>query len=139
MSTNKKIPVWIYIFAVISILSSAVGVYGGYVDASFFYPEFASADWGSGLIKHLGGMWASKNLAIILILVYGLIKKDFRWLAAIFLFKGISDTVDILYVNTSFREGSAGGFLPNLLNWLILALPGLLAGIYLLKRAKAEE
>ncbi len=133
-ASNRKIPLWIYLFGLITIASSVVGIYGGYVDGTTFYSEFSADNWQNNLVKHLAGMWASKNVAIVVAMLYGFIKKDLRWLAAIFLFKFICDTPDILYVNTSFREGQAGSLMTNLLTWVILALPGLLATIVLMRR-----
>ena len=136
---THKIPWWIYLFAVLSVLSSLVGIYSGYIDASGFYSEFDAVNWEAKHIKHLSGMWASKNVALVLALLYGFFKKDFRWLAAIFLFKFICDTIDIFYVNIMFREGSAGSVVTNLINWIILALPGLVATVYLLNKSKTPK
>lgn len=133
MNKNQKIPVWVYVFGGLSILTSLVGIYGGYIDGSFFYNEFPITEWNNNLVKHLAGMWASKNLALVLIMIYAFFKKDVKVLAFIFLFKFISDTPDILYVNTQFREGSAASWMTNILSWFILALPSLLSFIYLNK------
>ena len=88
-------------------------------------------------MKHLAGMWASKNLAFIIVLLYSLIRKKYQWLAAIFLFKFISDTVDILYVNMYFREGPAASLMNNLMSWVLLALPSAIAVYYLSNRNKS--
>jgi hypothetical protein len=132
--TKKRLPIWLYLFILICLLSSAVGVYGGYFNGQFFYAEFSADLWNENLVKHLAGMWASKNLAFIIVLLYSLIRKKYQWLAAIFLFKFISDTVDILYVNIYFREGPAASVMNNLMSWALLALPSAIAVYYLSNR-----
>ena len=133
MSKKRKIPIWIYLFGAISIVTSIVGIYGGYIDGSFFYSEFPEIAWKNNLVKHLAGMWASKNLAIVIIMLYAFLKKDMKSLAFIFLFKFISDTPDILFVNTTYREGVSASWTTNIVSWLILALPSLLSFIHLNK------
>ena len=61
--TTNKIPIWIIAYAVFQILTSFVGIYGGYLDVSSFYGSFfPDANWSDPLIKHLAGVWGSKNL-----------------------------------------------------------------------------
>ncbi len=129
MAQVKKIdktPWWIYLILAISILSSLVGLYGGYFNGTVFYSEFDESAWKNNLVMHLAGMWASKNLGIIIILIFAFIKKHNQALAYLFLFKFITDTIDILIINTLYREGAAGELLPNLISWLILGLTSLI-------------
>ncbi|MEO0472894.1 MAG: hypothetical protein AAF206_24975 [Bacteroidota bacterium] len=130
---TQKIPWWVWVFAVISILSSVAGLYGGYINGAFFYTEFPLENWQNPLVKHLAGMWASKNLGLIVVFLIGLFQRDGKWLAVVFLFKFLTDSIDILYVNPAFQEGAAGGVTSNLISWLILALPGALAAWYFLR------
>ena len=136
MSEERKIPLWIIIYAGLQILTSLVGIYGGYIDPSSFYAAFTDVDWGDPLIRHLAGVWGSKNLGIVLVALYAIIRRHPRILGTIFLMKFIADTVDILYTNTAFMPDSL--FLTNLVTWLILGLPQAIAAYILFKRSGLE-
>ena len=59
MANNRTIPIWVYIYAAISLLSSLIGVYGGYIDGTGFYSEFSPELWQLPIVNHLAGMWFS--------------------------------------------------------------------------------
>lgn len=132
----RKIPIWIIIYALLQMLTSVVGIYGGYIDPAFFYAQFPNADFADPLIRHLAGVWGSKNLAIVLVMLFGIIRRHPQGLGTIFLLKGIADTVDILYTNTAFMPGST--LMMALITWLILGLPQLVIAYILFKRSGAK-
>lgn len=131
--TTRKIPLWIMAYAGIQMLTSFVGIYGGYIDPSSFYSGFPDANWSDPLIKHLAGVWGSKNLGIVIVMLYSIIRSHPRVLGTVFLLKFIADTVDILYTNTAFMPGT--GLVTNLITWLILGLPQGIAAYILFKRS----
>ncbi|MEM8861532.1 MAG: hypothetical protein AAGD96_24680 [Chloroflexota bacterium] len=132
-SESRAIPIWIMVYAAVQILTSIVGIYGGYVDLAFFYSQFPNADFVDPLVKHLGAVWASKNVATVLVMIYAIVRKHPQILATAFLLKGIADTIDILYSNTAFLPESS--FVVNLVTWLILGLPQFAAAYILFRRA----
>ncbi|MEM7344674.1 MAG: hypothetical protein AAF485_10555 [Chloroflexota bacterium] len=130
---QRQIPIWIMVYAVLQLFTAFVGLYGGYIDPSFFYTQFPDANFNDPLIRHLAGVWGSKNLATILIMVYSLIRQHPRILGTAFLAKGIADTVDILYTNSAFLPDSGLG--AGIITWLIVGLPSLIAAYILFKRS----
>ncbi len=133
---KTKFPWWIYVILVITILTSLVGVFGGYVDGTKFYAEFSADLWSQKLVKHLAGMWASKNVGIIAVIVFCLVKNYRQGLAMMFLFKFISDTIDILFINVLYRDGDAAGIVSNIITWVILGGASFIAYLYFDKNTK---
>ncbi|MEM7029039.1 MAG: hypothetical protein AAF629_05560 [Chloroflexota bacterium] len=131
--TNNKIPIWITLYAILQLFTAFVGLYGGHFDPSFFYTQFPNANFNDPLIRHLAGVWGSKNLANILVMVYALVRRHPRILATAFLFKGIADTVDILYTNYAYMPGSSFGV--EVVTWLIVGLPQLVIAYIVYKRS----
>ena len=134
MENERKIPLWIVIYAIIQALTSVVGVYGGYIDLSFFYAaQFPDANFTDNLVKHLGGVWASKNVGIIVVMAWALIQRYPRVLGTVFAMKFIQDTIDILYTNNVFYPEP--NILQSVITWLLLGLPQAYAAYVLLRRA----
>ncbi len=133
MESNYKIPIWIIVYAVLQLFTAFIGLYGGYVDPSFFYTQFPNANFNDPLIRHLAGVWGSKNLATILVMLFGIIRRHPQVLGTAFLLKGIADTVDILYTNSAFMPGS--GLVTEIITWLIVGLPQLIIAYILFKRS----
>ena len=127
---KRKIPIWIVVF------TAAVGLYGGYIDPSFFYTQFPNANFDDPLIRHLAGVWGSKNLATILVMLFGLIRRHPRVLGTAFLLKGIADTVDILYTNSAYMPQS--NLITEIVTWLIVGLPQLVIAYLLFKQSEME-
>lgn len=121
---TRKIPIWIIAYALLQLFTAFVGLYGGHIDPSFFYTQFPDANFNDPLILHLAGVWGSKNLATILVMVYALVRQHPRILGTAFLLKGIADTVDILYTNSAYLPESSFGV--GIITWLILGLPQLI-------------
>ena len=132
-STGRIIPIWIMIYAGLQIITSFVGVYSGYFDLSAFYSQFPNADFTAPLVSHLGAVWASKNVGIILVMTYALIRQKPLVLATALLMKFVPDTADILYSTTAFLPES--NLATNIITWLILGLPQGIAAYLLYKQA----
>lgn len=137
MTTQTKplrmIPIWIMVYAVLQLFTAAVGLYGGHFDPAFFYTQFPDANFEDPLIRHLAGVWGSKNLATIIVMIFALVRQHPRMLGAVFLLKGIADTVDILYTNYAFMPESS--MMTEVITWLIVGLPQLIAAYILFKRS----
>jgi len=97
--SETKIPLWIVLYAGLQALTAVVGIYGGYIDPSFFYTQFPDANFADPLILHLAAVWGSKNLATVLVMLYSIVRKRPQMLATVLLLKFIADTVDILLRN----------------------------------------
>ncbi len=136
VDSSTKIPIWIIIYTVVQILSSFVGIYGGYIDPSIFYSGFEGVDWTLAHIRHLAGMWASKNVGIVAVMLWGLIGRHPRILAAIFAFKFISDTIDILAINTRYMPETT--LIQTLVSYVILGAPQAVAAYLLFTRTREE-
>ena len=136
MTNAHKIPIWISIYAGIQILTSIVGIVGGYVDPSFFYTQFPNADFNDNLVRHLAGVWGSKNLGIVVVAVWAMVRRHPRVLGSVFAMKFIADTVDILYTNNAFLPDAS--IIQNIISWLILGLPQAIAAYVLFKRSNMQ-
>lgn len=133
IKSKRLIPLWIIIYAAIQILTSVVGIYGGYFDPSFFYgAQFPTADY-NDLVRHLAGVWGSKNLGIVIVMILAIVQRWPRLLGGLFLMKGIQDTIDILYTNNAFYPEPA--ILQSIITWLILGLPQFICAYILIQRA----
>ncbi len=134
--THKRlIPIWVYLFSALLVLSSLVGIYGGYVNPGVLLTEYADADWSQGHVKMLAGYWGSKNLGFCLVFLPALLMKRLSWLVPLFLFRFISDGTDMLILTPLYREA---GLLEIVLPFLILGAPSLLAAIVLFQRTKSD-
>lgn len=134
MTESVTMPKWIIGYAILQILTSLVGIYSGYIAPAFFYSQFPDMDFSNPLIMHLAGVWGSKNVGIVIVMIWGLIRKYPSVLGTTFFLKFIADTIDILYTNTMYLPES--GFLMNLVTWLILGLPQAFAAYVLFKKSR---
>ena len=128
---TRASPLWIYVFSALLVLSSLVGIYGGYENPGVLLVEFEGANWSDPHVKMLAGYWGSKNLGFCVVFLFALLTKRLPWLVALFAFRFISDTTDMLILTPLYREA---GPIEIILPFLILGLPSLGAAYVLHKR-----
>ena len=123
---------WIWIYGLITIAGSCVGIMAGLGKFEMFYGDaLTGLDTSHPIVAHLGGMWAAKNIGYIAALVTGFALRKAWILAPIFGMKFINDTVDMFLFGPLHLNQPIGQVL---IGWLILGLPSLLAAIHLVKR-----
>ena len=134
---NMQIHWWIWIYGLITIAGSAVGILSGLGQLEMFYGgALAGLDTSHPVIGHLGGMWASKNIGYVAALAIGFALQKPWILAPIFGMKFINDTVDIFIIGPQHLEQPLSQVIPG---WLILGLPSALAAVHLVRRWKAKH
>lgn len=135
-STQRTIPIWVYVFSALLFLSSLVGIYGGYINPGVLLAEYTDADWSAPHVRMLAGYWGSKNVAFCVIFIFALLTKRVAWLVPLFAFRFISDGIDMLVMTPLYREAGA---LEIVLPFLVLGLPSLLAAIVLHSRTSQKS
>ena len=102
MTENIKIPFWIYIYSGFLILTAIVGGYAGYVDPYVFFGAFREYGVNMNELPHsfLNGLWGSRNIAALTVLVIGLIAKRPEVIMAIFMYRFFTEFQDIFYLGT---------------------------------------
>ena len=129
---GMRIHWWIYVYGLITIAGSAVGIMSGLGNFETFYGDaLAGLDSSHPVVAHLGGMWASKNIGYVAALLVGFAFTKPWILAPIFGMKFINDTVDMWIIGPQHLEQPLAQVL---IGWLILGLPSALAAIHLVKR-----
>lgn len=127
---------WIWIYGAITIAGCTVGILFGLGNFEMFYREaIAGLDTTHPVVAHLGGMWASKNIAYVALLIGGFAFRKAWVLAPIFAMKFVNDTVDMFLVGPMHLDQPFGQIF---LGWLILGLPSALAAWHLVHRWRGQ-
>ena len=117
-ANNMQIHWWIWIYGLITIAGSAVGIISGLGRFEMFYgAALAGLDPTHPVVAHLGGMWASKNIGYVTALVIGFALRKPWILAPIFGMKFVNDTVDMFIVGPQHLDQH---FAQVFTGWLIL-------------------
>ena len=128
---------WIWLYGAITIAGSAVGILSGLGQFSIFYGDAVEGlDTAHPVVAHLGGLWASKNIGYVAVLVVGFALRKPWILAPIFGMKFVNDTIDMFVFGPRHLDQSAIEIVPG---WLILGLPSALAAYHLIRRWRAAQ
>ena len=132
MGTDKKIHVVIVIYAIIIILVNLVGVFFGFGDTSRVagFLNDPDIDLSHRVIRYLFGNIAAGNLATIVLMAVAVIRRNRVVLATMFTFGFITATISTLILANAYGVGSVSR---NIIRWVVLGLPQLIAAIVLLK------
>lgn len=134
---GMRIHWWIWIYGIITIAGSAVGILSGLGRFEMFYGNaLAGLDVSHPVVAHLGGMWASKNIGYVTALLIGFAMGKPWVLAPIFGMKFVNDTVDMFIIGPQHLNQSIAQVVPG---WLILGLPSVLAAYHLVRRWKGQQ
>ena len=130
---NMKVHWWIWIYGALTILGSSVGVMSGFGQFELFYAAAVeNLDTTHPVVAHLGGMWATKNIAYIVAILAGFIFQKPMILATVFGMKFVNDTIDMFFIGPAHLDQDVTQIL---IGWLILGLPSALAAFHLIRRA----
>lgn len=102
MNSQLTIPRWIYMYSGFLILTAIVGGYAGYVDPYVFFGAFREYGINMNELPHsfLNGLWASRNLAAMTVLIIGLVSKRSELMMAVFMYRFFTEFQDIFYLGT---------------------------------------
>ena len=105
MSNSIKIPLWIKIYSGVLILTATVGTYSGYIDPYVFFPEFRNfnIDMTELPMSFLNGLWGTRNLAGLIVLLIGLLAKRPQVVMAVFAFRFLVELQDIAILATFYN------------------------------------
>ncbi len=132
---GMRIHWWIWLYGMITIAGSTVGILSGLGQFGIFYGEaLEGLDTSHPVVAHLGGMWASKNIGYVAALVAGFALRKPWILAPVFGMKFVNDTVDMFIIGPQHLDQSVAQIIPG---WLILGLPSALATYHLVRRWRA--
>lgn len=92
------VPLWIRLYALFLIVTGLTGAYAGYFDPTVFFANF-QADYDSFPHTFLNGLWGTRNLSAVVVLVVGLLLKDARILFAAYLYRFLTEVQDIFILS----------------------------------------
>ncbi len=132
IAPNMRIHWWVWVYGAITIAGGMVGILSGLGNFEMFYGEaLEGLDTGHPVVAHLGGMWASKNIGYVALLVVGFAARTAWVLAPIFAMKFVNDTVDMFGIGPLHLDQPLDQIV---VGWLILGLPSALAAWHLTRR-----
>ena len=111
MSNHIKLPIWIKIYSGFLIVTAIMGTYSGYIDPYVFFPDFR--DFGINMselpMSFLNGLWGTRNLAGLIVLLVGLLAKRPQVVMAVFAYRFLVELQDIaiptIYPQAGVPEG----------------------------------
>ena len=106
MDKAIKIPLWIKIYSAFLILTALVGGYAGYVDPYIFFPAFEAYDLKMSELpmNFLNGLWGTRNVAALLVLIAGWLLKRPQLIMAVFAFRFLVEFQDIFILAPFYND-----------------------------------
>ena len=93
-----KIPVPVYFFAAIVIISGLMGGYAGLVNPGLFFNFMADTDWSANNLPFLNGLWGTRNLSLVLMMVVGVMLKQPAIMFTIFAARSLTEIQDMFFL-----------------------------------------
>ena len=134
MEKKRKIPVVIFVYALIIVIANLIGVY-----LSFFRPEFIftvsdapAIDANNPIFKYLIFSMGGGSIGVVFMMLVALIRRNPYMLTSAFEFGSITITISVLILSNIFGIGTVAR---NIVRWALLGLPQAIAGVILVVRA----
>ncbi len=90
-----KLPVLVNAAAVLIILSGLMGGYAGWVDPRVFFAFMEGVAWEDPNLKFLNGLWGTRNIGLVVVLLAGLLLQNAWVLWAGFLARSVIEAQDM--------------------------------------------
>jgi|GEM_PF-5126694 len=106
MNTHLKIPGWIYACAAVVIVSGLMGFYAGIFNPGLFFGFMPNMDWEANQLPFLNGLWGTRNLSMVLVMIAGIALRNPYIMFAIFLARTLTEIQDMFFLAPSRLDPS---------------------------------
>ena len=106
MERTIKIPLWIKLYSGFLILTAIAGGYAGYIDPYVFFPAFETYNLNMGELpmNFLNGLWGTRNVAGLIVLIAGWCLKRPQIIMSVFAFRFLVEFQDIFILAPFYND-----------------------------------
>ena len=93
-----KIPPLVYVCAVIVVISGLMGFYAGIFNPGLFFGLMTDVDWQANNLPFLNGLWGTRNLSLVLVMIVGIALRNPVIMFTIFLVRSLTEIQDMFFL-----------------------------------------
>ncbi|MEM8488885.1 MAG: hypothetical protein AAF564_25290 [Bacteroidota bacterium] len=90
-----KIPLPVYVLAAVVVVSGLMGGYAGLVNPGLFFGFMGDVDWSANNLPFLNGLWGTRNLSLVLMMVAGVILRNPSIMFTVFTVRTLTEIQDM--------------------------------------------
>ena len=98
MNNKINIPAWIYVCAAVVIISGCMGFYAGAFNPGLFFNFLPNMNWDADPLPFLNGLWGTRNLSMVLVMILGVVLRNPVIMFSIFLARTLTEIQDMFFL-----------------------------------------